>query len=452
MAQSALRNLPFERMNARRQRAGMEPLTQEQIAARRLSGNPLSQFVSLDTPEDMGFGATVADIGMGFLPGVGTAQGMRDFERARRDDDMLGMALGGLSAIPFAGGVVKAGRAAGKAAAAVKLGGRSVPVRMNPLDQMRGMQMVEVNTPAFEEAFRKNDSFYVGPQGAGGITGRYDRFGDFQRTANYVDVPNVSINSSGGVMFGDGRHRYAYMRDQGLPAIPMAMDADSLENARRFGYLAPSESLSALDMSQAARMQRAADQNFNETVLYHATSNDFPAFAKSRMGSSSSIGSPQKAVWLTTDPDVADTYLPGQFVNRANVPDTRDMGDGVGRYYSQGSNIMPVRVSIEPETTRWWDMGGARYNEAEVNQMLKDAKESGMKAVVFKNIRDEGLMGLGRGKRANTVAVFDPSNIRSVNAAFDPAKRNSSNLMAGVMGGAVGLSALRQLMPQQEQE
>jgi hypothetical protein len=48
--------------------------------------------------------------------------------------------------------------------------------------------------------------------------------------------------------------------------------------------------------------------------------------------------------------------------------------------------------------------------------------------------------------------VFDPKNIRSVNAEFNPANRGSANLSAGIMGGAVGLSALRQLMPQQEQE
>jgi hypothetical protein len=76
--------------------------------------NILSQFTSLDTPENMSLGATVADMLMGFAPGVGTAQGIRDFERARRDNDTLGMVLGGVGAIPIAGGIVKTGKA-GKA-------------------------------------------------------------------------------------------------------------------------------------------------------------------------------------------------------------------------------------------------------------------------------------------------------------------------------------------------
>jgi hypothetical protein len=78
----------------------------------------LERFTSLDTPQDMGLGETVADIGMGFLPVVGTAQGARDFERARRDSDKLGMALSAASMIPIAGGAVKAARSVGKAAKA----------------------------------------------------------------------------------------------------------------------------------------------------------------------------------------------------------------------------------------------------------------------------------------------------------------------------------------------
>jgi hypothetical protein len=262
---------------------------------------------------------------MGFTPGIGTAQGLRDFERARRDEDALGMLLGGLGVVG-AGGIIKAGRGIGRAA--------------------------------------------------------------------------------------EG----------------------------------------ALDMSQAARMQRADEMGFNPKTLYHATSSDIDQFSKNMMGKSSSLGSGQKAVWLNTSPDVVETYLPGAFVNRANVKHSADLGDGVGRYYSEGGNIMPVRARLNPENTEWFDMGGARYDEQTVNDILKNAKKNKAKAVVFKNIRDEGVMGLGSGRRATSIAVFNPSDIRSVNAAFDPAKRNSANLMAGAAGAAVGLSALRQLMPQQEQE
>jgi hypothetical protein len=49
----------------------------------------------------------VADMSLGFMPGIGQAQAARDFERARQEGSGLGMGLAGLSAIPFAGGVVR---------------------------------------------------------------------------------------------------------------------------------------------------------------------------------------------------------------------------------------------------------------------------------------------------------------------------------------------------------
>jgi hypothetical protein len=46
--------------------------------------------------------------------------------------------------------------------------------------------------------------------------------------------------------------------------------------------------------------------------------------------------------------------------------------------------------------------------------------------------------------------IFDPANIRSTNAAFDPSKRGSANLMAGAAGATIGLSALRNIQREEE--
>lgn len=81
------------------------------------------KFASLDNPKDADLADTAIDLGAGFLPVVGTATSARDFERARREDDKLGMALSGLGMIPVVGGVTagvnklrKGGKAAEKAA------------------------------------------------------------------------------------------------------------------------------------------------------------------------------------------------------------------------------------------------------------------------------------------------------------------------------------------------
>lgn len=78
------------------------------------------RFVSLDTPQDVDLGDTAIDIAAGFLPGVGQAQAGRDFERARREGDRLGMGLAAAGMIPVVGGVAGAANRARKGAEAAK--------------------------------------------------------------------------------------------------------------------------------------------------------------------------------------------------------------------------------------------------------------------------------------------------------------------------------------------
>lgn len=67
----------------------------------------LRSLTSLDQPQDQSVGEVAADVALGFVPGVGTAQSLRDFERARREGDALGMGLSAVGALPVVGGAVK---------------------------------------------------------------------------------------------------------------------------------------------------------------------------------------------------------------------------------------------------------------------------------------------------------------------------------------------------------
>lgn len=353
MAQSALRALTQQLMQSGPAPSGMasyqtavqNATNRPQNSADMLAG--LSQFTSLDTPQNMSLGATAADIGMGFLPGVGTAQGIRDFERARRDDDMLGMALGGLSAIPFAGGIVKAGKGIGRAA--------------------------------------------------------------------------------------EG----------------------------------------ALDMSQAARMQRADEMGYLPETVYHGTAQDISEFNPRQFGGSvTKAGSAKMGTWFSDNPEVAATYAryAAEDVPVSKILDQADRAGRARNFDEQerlyalaeelelsgqlrnagGQNIIPARLrgnlmEINAE--------GATMSDLDESQLLKwaeEARSKGLDGLKISNFSDNA--DYGQYMPATHYLVFDPANIRSANAAFDPTKRNSANLMAGIMGGAVGLSALRQLMPQQEQE
>jgi len=81
--------------------------------------NRARKFVSLDTPKDSDLADLAIDVGAGFLPVIGTAQAGRDFERARREDDWLGMGLSSLGALPLIGGVAQGANRARKAKKAV---------------------------------------------------------------------------------------------------------------------------------------------------------------------------------------------------------------------------------------------------------------------------------------------------------------------------------------------
>lgn len=103
-----------------------------------------SRFTSLDTPQDSDLADTAIDIGAGFLPVVGTAQSARDFERARREGDKLGMGLAGVGMIPFVGGATKL---VGKARKAEKVADalRSVPTESGAARIIEGVQDVASN-------------------------------------------------------------------------------------------------------------------------------------------------------------------------------------------------------------------------------------------------------------------------------------------------------------------
>jgi hypothetical protein len=140
----------------------------------------------------------------------------------------------------------------GLASLPVTLEGREIPVTQNVWDARAGDTLVNVDPATFDRGFAR-DNAYVGPQGEGGIEGRYSRFAEWQRTAKSIEASSVSVRDNGLVVFGNGRHRYAFMRDQGVQQIPVSMDEDSLRNAIRFGYVDASAGQQVLNQSATIR-------------------------------------------------------------------------------------------------------------------------------------------------------------------------------------------------------
>jgi GNAT superfamily N-acetyltransferase len=225
-----------------------------------------------------------------------------------------------------------------------------------------------------------------------------------------------------------------------------------------------------LDMSQAARMQRAIEQVYTPT-LYHGTAADIEEFNPAQFGGSATKARSAKlGTWMVDNPEVAGGYArfaaedvpvqrlldqamraerSGNFneADRFNVlAENLELGGELRG--GGGQNIMPIRARGKFFEI---DAEGATMSDLDDNQLTdwaQEAKAKGFDGIKINNFSDN--VDYGQYMPATHYLVFDPANIRSANAAFDPSKRGSANLMAGIMGGAVGLSALRNIKQQEE--
>jgi len=180
-----------------------------------------------------------------------------------------------------------------------------------------------------------------------------------------------------------------------------------------------------LDMSQEARMARAREMGFDtDTVWYHVTDSDFDAFdnaylGRNTHGNASSDAAAETANlghWFTSEPE-AVARMAGM--------------DGTG------GRTIPVYVR------------GGLYDELESGEPISldyvmnvldrrlDKNGEGAADRWKRSLRKRGYHGISLDDTefgGRSAVVFDPSDIRSVSAAFDPAKRNSSNLLAANRG------------------
>jgi hypothetical protein len=167
-----------------------------------------------------------------------------------------------------------------------------------------------------------------------------------------------------------------------------------------------------LDMSQEARMQRAKDMGFDtENVFFHGTKSDISAFdsSKTQTRDAGYIG---EGVYLTGKTSLANFY----------AGSAKTEGDA-------GANVMPVltRVqntkvySIADKAKFAWGIKSSPQRAVELTETLKSGGY------------DSAMVVDSQGEVVEMV-VFDPSQIRSVNASFDPEFKASPELLAQTTG------------------
>lgn len=247
---------------------------------------------------------------------------------------------------------------------------------------------------------------------------------------------------------------------------------------------------SALPMDEASRMRRA-DEMF-PIEAYHGTSHDIPAFfrggdyeknvaAGSRPTNSFDAN---MGVWSSSSPGVSAEYASqsaknyrndifGDFnaasketqaavidlMHKKGITNRHDftgfLDDMKGGANDPLSNqvramlnvqdrnpvIYPLRLGGKYKEIDW---GGKPHHDLQMYRAAQQAQQEGFDGLKVNNIIDTIESS---GPPATSYLTFDPRNIRSRFAAFDPARRNEADLLAGY--GPNPLAAALSAQPQE---
>jgi hypothetical protein len=264
--------------------------------------------------------------------------------------------------------------------------------------------------------------------------GRMDEDGNFIKTRG-LDTINAGSLAPLGVAAGGAVRGAA----GGGKALAAGLAANRVE-----------ASAAPLAMDQASRLSRARDMGFDtDRVFYHGSNKDFSSFdPDAGVGARAGTGS-----WFTDDPDIAASYA-----SRDGSPSITPVYLKDGKYVNvsaegrnwqmlDGQTDIDVPMGRNVDYGRLEDYVGIMGDEyASTNDVAAWARKNGQDGARFQNIKDRGPFGNGlENVEATNVAVFDPRNIRSVNATFDPSKSDSANLLAANSEKAAAPLALNAL-------
>ena len=173
-----------------------------------------------------------------------------------------------------------------------------------------------------------------------------------------------------------------------------------------------------LPMDEASRLTRAIDAGFNDQ-RYHGTDRDFQSFDPGQTGARTDSGWYGQGAYFGT-PDQASIYASGGDPSKA-------LGSVIPAYLR--GNRMEWDNSVPPRTT---PEGSA--------ELTRDVSALGYDGMEVRYPDDPDIYGDVAGERRET-AVYNPQNIRSQFARFDPEFAHLSNLSAANADYLTGLVA-----------
>ena len=101
---------------------------------------------------------------------------------------------------------------------------------------LRKQEILWVDVVKFDALWR-GDFVYIEPGGKGSRHGRYQRIGEWIMAGNDVGMPDIAgdeyLASNGTMGFGNGSHRFSWIRDHGCKAMPAIIEEDDCTNIKR---------------------------------------------------------------------------------------------------------------------------------------------------------------------------------------------------------------------------
>jgi hypothetical protein len=315
-------------------------------------------LVSLDTPDNQDGVSIANDIAAGFTPGVGTAMSLRDYERARRDGDYLGMGLSAVGMIPMAAGMTK------------------------------GINSLRKTTKAADKTV---DALRAYPRGKALTTAQ----------KNAVEMLDLPPNNS------------------------------SMDRARAMGF----------------------DMDYN-ALHGTAAAKDFKSFKAGKDG----VDELGKGIYFTNRPEYANTWaqtlqdgrvMPsmvkkGDYFDLENSPDFVDLATRTQERMKAG-----VQMNKDPNLDslmKTWANSDPEFFASHLKNQWRTGQNDVLERAGYVGSQTSGYQQVP-GQRV----IFNPANIRSRFAAFDPAKADSTDILAGTAATAITLPAILEALRNKEQ-
>lgn len=171
-----------------------------------------------------------------------------------------------------------------------------------------------------------------------------------------------------------------------------------------------------LDSSLEARTARATDQGYNmDDPLYHYTDANFTEFE-------------------LPNPPKDSVYGPGIYTSRS--PDRYKPN---AAYTANPDNIKQIPLVARGKLARPGDVSAA---EAQIKRQIEEGTRPPMRdpgksgnwrneywVDIHQVLKDQGFTGLQMGE---ITLIFEPKNLRSIDAEFNPAKAGSADLLSGI--------------------